>query len=292
MDKNITPELIEEHLRSIGIRAGDCIFVTADLFKTGLFMKSRKHLLESWVQIFKKVLTNEGTLIVASYSKAYPFFAINKDNPFNHSTKTTSGALSLALLNDPESIRSSHPTNSYTGWGKHAKDILASHDHTSKCYDVTEKIINFSGKNLMLGTIDGKNAPMVFHYCQQVLGYTLKDPFSNLSGVFYEQGGSIKRFIRKDVGGCSSAGNKLYSYFIEKDCIDFGRVGAAQSCLIDCKKSFEVSLDLISKNSKFAICDDGSCISCYGRFSNSGFLIIPFYIKKLFKFIFKITKTA
>ena len=174
-------------------------------------------------------------------------------------------------------------------WGKHARDILNSHDHRSQSYDVTKKIIELNGKNLMIGTIDGKNAPMVFHYCQQELGYTLKDPFSSLSGVYYEDGETIKRFIRKDVGGCSSAGNKLYSYFIEKDCINFGKVGSAQSCIIDCKKSFDISMNLMKNNPRFPICDDGSCISCYGRFSNAGLSILPFYFKKILKFVFKKT---
>jgi len=287
MDNNITPELIEAHLRSLGLKAGDCVFVTADLFKTGLLIKSRKDLLKCWIDIFKKILTTEGTIVAASYSKAYPFYAIDKKFPFNRDTKTTSGALSLALLDDLESVRSRHPTNSYVGWGKHARDILNSHDHRSQSYDITKKIIELNGKNLMIGTIDGKNAPMVFHYCQQELGYTLKDPFSSLSGAYYDDHGIIKRFIRKDVGGCSSAGNKLYSYFIEKDCINFGKVGSAQSCIIDCKKSFDITMNLMKNNPRFPICDDGSCISCYGRFSNSGFSIFLFYFKKISKFVFK-----
>ena len=45
-------------------------------------------------------------------------------------------------------------------------------------YTPFKRIIELGGKNLMLGTINDDNAPMVMHYCQEQLGITKKRPFS------------------------------------------------------------------------------------------------------------------
>ena len=43
---------------------------------------------------------------------------------------STSGALSNILIKSANSIRSSHPTNSYIGFGSRAEQILMQHDET------------------------------------------------------------------------------------------------------------------------------------------------------------------
>jgi aminoglycoside N3'-acetyltransferase len=265
-------------LKNLGIQENDTLFITADLMKVGYLGKTRSQTQKDWIFIFEKLLGEDGTFMTVSYTNSYPFFSLNKKKPFTKESGTNSGSLAKALLADKNSKRSSHPTNSYVAIGKNSDFLTRDHTEKGLCYDPTEKIIELRGKNLMLGTIDGFNAPMVFHYVQQVLGQTLKDPFSGLTGCYYkEDNKELKKFIRNDVGGCSSAGNKLYSYFIENDCITIGKVGNATSALIDAQKSFEVCYEIMKNNPKFSMCGDKTCISCYGKYSNVG--IYSYYMR-------------
>lgn len=288
--KKFNLEDILEDLKNLGIQENDTLFITADLMKVGYIGKTRSQTQKDWIFIFKKLLGENGTFMTVSYTNSYPFFSLKKKKPFTKESGTNSGSLAKALLANKNSERSSHPTNSYVAIGKNANLLTRDHTEESFCYDPTQKIIELRGKNLMLGTIDGLNAPMVFHYVQQVLGQTLKDPFSGLTGCYYEDDNKkLKKFIRKDVGGCSSAGNKLYSHFIENDCITIGKVGNAVSALIDAKKSFEICLDIMKNNPKFSMCDDRNCLSCYGRYSNVGIYslknkfihFLNFFLKKI-----------
>ena len=250
-------------LIDLGIKKKDTLFVTADLMKTNYLGSTKTQTLRDWVDIFKEVLSEEGTFMTVSYTKSYPLFAFDKKYPFSQKTKTSSGSFSKALLEDSSSFRSKHPTNSYVAIGHNAKYLLEDHDENGLCYDPPGKIIDLNGKNLMLGTIDNKNAPMVFHYVQQILGITKKNLLSGLTGCHYiKDDNELRKFIRKDVGGCSKAGNKLYSYFLDNECIKVGKVGNAVSALIDAKKSFEITYEILKNNPNFSICDSKDCNSC------------------------------
>ena len=288
MYKEISLEKIKLDLINLGVTKGDTLFITADLMKVGYSRKGRKNIYSDWVKVFNEVLGEEGTFMTVSFSKSYPLFSFDKQKPFDNKVSTDSGALSKALLDNENSIRSSHPTNSYVAVGKNAEFLTKDHNEKSFSYDPTKKMLDLGGKNLMLGTIDEKNAPMVFHYVQQLLGYTLKDPLSGLTGCFYKDTeGNLRRFIRKDLGGCSAAGHKLYSHFSENGCISLGKVGKAESALIDMRKSFKVCLKIMESNPQFSMCEDKSCISCYGKYANTGiysfYVMLNYFLKYLFK---------
>ena len=286
--EKITKDTILSDLKNLGLMQGDTVFITADLMRVGYLGKNRSSTRSDWVLFFKELLGDSGTFMTVSYSKSFPLFSFDKENPFDKETPTNSGSLARALLESNDSRRSSHPTNSYVAIGEKAEYLTEGHSEKSLCYDPTKKIIELKGKNLMLGTIDGINAPMVFHYVQQILGQTLDDPLSGLTGCYYKDAeDKVKKFIRRDVGGCSSAGNKLYSYLINQECISIGKVGNAVSALIDAERSFEICKEIMEENPRFSMCADKSCLSCYGRYSNTGIYSFKSKITNMLKLLFQ-----
>jgi aminoglycoside 3-N-acetyltransferase len=278
----ISKESIIKDIINLGIRHGDIIFVTADLLRVGFFEKTREETLRVWVEILLEVVGPQGTIIVASYTNTFVRFKKNRNMIFSRNTLPYSGSLSVAFFNDRRSVRSRHPTNSCIGIGLHAHEILDGHDHNSLSYSVIGKIIEMGGKNLMMGTLDKKNAPMVFHYAQECLGYTLHNPFNGLLQTYYiDDKGEMQLFTRHDCGGCSGGAYNLYGSLIVNDAIKFGCIGKAKSALIDGKKSFNIITDVIKKNRRITLCDDMNCISCYGNWSNNGLRIIWFYLRNL-----------
>ena len=291
----VSYEDVVSSLKNMGICNGDLVFITADLLQVGYFPGSKSKTYLKWLEILQDVVGSKGTIIVASYTDS-SFRLLSKKIIYNKSSTTTSGAFSKIILSSNKHFRSEHPTNSYAGIGPLAEEILSPQDHNGLSYDPIGRIIDLGGKNLMLGTIDSKNAPMALHYVQEIAGYTKAHPFSRLSKAYYYKGDSLHRFIRGDVGGCSSGAVFLYGFLLNSHKTKFGMVGNAPSIIVDAKESFDIINNVFKKNRKVTYCIDNSCISCYGRLTNGitsffycCFLNFIKLVKRLFKNERKIT---
>ncbi|MES2560299.1 MAG: AAC(3) family N-acetyltransferase [Bacteroidota bacterium] len=283
-----TKESILQDLRAIGINKGDLIFVTADLQKTLYFNTSKSQTLSDWLDIFKELLGEEGSLIVSSYTKTFFRFRKNKDIIFSRNAISNSGALANVLIKQESSVRSTHPTNSYIGFGKRAKEILDNHTPESFSYTTFGDIINGNGKFLMLGTVDENNAPQVVHYAQEVLGYTFHSPYKGLFQTYYhEPNGALSLYTRKDFGGCSRGGRHLYGYLLAENAINIQNVGAATSALMHGETAYNIIKSTLMKKKNLMQCDDVSCIDCYGSLFYNGVGVVPFYIKNFISILRK-----
>ncbi len=278
-----TADSILEQLAALGIRHGDVVFVTADLMQVGLFFKSRNDTMRTWVNLLLQAVGDQGTIITASYTPVFLRFKKDQRILFTQKTPTSSGALATALLRDPRSIRSNHPTNSCVAIGREAKEILEGHDQNSLSYSVLGKITARGGKHLMLGTVDRKNAPLGFHYAQELMGITKSEPTAGFFQSFYiDTTGKLQLFTKKDVGGCSGGGYKLFGHLLVENAMTFGKVGNSSAALIDAQKSTVIAKAALCADRSAFICDDRWCGSCRGRWSVSGFNTPFFYFKKLF----------
>lgn len=270
-----------QQLKLLGVQFGDTLFITADLMVANLHSKSRVETEKLWLESLMEAVGVDGTIIAAAYTKSFSRFSKNHSLVFTSKCRCTSGALPSAMLKHIDSHRSTHPTNSVVAIGKYSRQICEAHTELSKSYDSIKAILDLNGKHLMIGTLDGKNAPLGFHYAQQEVGETLTCPGVGLRQAFYinEKTNEKKLFTRWDIGGCSGAGYKTIGHHILKNAISFGKIGNALSALIDARKSVEVCKELLIKNRKSMICDDNTCLFCQGRWSVNGVMTIIFYAK-------------
>jgi aminoglycoside N3'-acetyltransferase len=285
MNSKITKDSIIQDLMSIGIKQGDLLFITADLLKVGLVNKKRSLLESQWIDILKTCVGPNGTIIVSSNTPTFFKFKKNSNIIFERFAKSTSGSLSNIFINQRDFIRSKHPSNSYVGFGPLAAEILSNHDEKSLSYDPIGEIIKLGGKNLMLGTVDNKNAPMVMHYCQQVLKLTTLNPLLGMfQSYYFDENNKLKIFTVNDAGGCSSGGKNLFGQLIINNSCVIGKIGNALSCLIDSKESYRIILKSLTDNPSLILCDNLNCLSCYGNFSKFPIraLKIYFHYFKLF----------
>jgi aminoglycoside 3-N-acetyltransferase len=286
--KQIDQARIISDLCALGVQKGSILFVTANLGAVGFFKNNLTETSRAWLDILRESVGQSGTVIVAGYTPTFLRFKKDSTIIFDRHTPPTSGPLSKAFCQDPSVIRSKHPTCSYLGFGPHAAKILSGHDDTSSSYSVVGKIIELGGTNLMLGTIDKKNAPMAFHYAQEELGHTKQHPLCGLFQSYYRVGeNKIKLFTRSDCGGCSSGAYHLYGALTVEGAINYGFVGNAQSGLIDGAKSFQIIKGAIARNRQLTMCDDLSCISCRGQWRSTGLNASSVYVKKLWKIVIK-----
>lgn len=272
---------IVNDLRNLGIKVGDVLFITADLEKVGLYLNNRSATKAAWLQILKAAVGESGTIVVAGYTQTFPIWRKDKRVVFDRHTASTSGALSTILSSAPEVQRSAHPTNSCFALGPKASDIVNLHNEHSKSYTLLEKVIENGGKNLMLGTLDKRNAPMAFHLAQQSLGLTTQDPASGIYQTYYRNSqGQLKLFTKKDVGGCSRGAYNLYGALVVNNAIKFGRVGNAESALIEGGTSLTIVRETLLSNPAISLCGNPGCLSCYGSWRKRGLAVLPFYAKK------------
>ncbi len=277
----ITKHTLIEDLKNLGIQEGNVLFITADLMNVGYFNKNRSTTLKDWIDIFSTVVGEEGSFIVASYTKTFFRFRKSKDVIFNRYSKTDNGALSTAMINLDYAVRSPHPTNSCIGIGKNVINYLKDHDIHTSTYDVINNIVKDGGKFLMLGTLDKKNAPQAMHLVQEHLGYTKFSPYKWLFQTYYlDDMGQMRLYTKTDYGGCSAGGYKLFGPLMVNNAIQISKVGNAKSAFMDGAKSYQVIKEQLMKNKRFILCDNSYCTQCYGNFFYNGFRTIPFFIKK------------
>ncbi|WP_396591190.1 AAC(3) family N-acetyltransferase [Allomuricauda sp. R78024] len=288
MELKVTKTALKNDLIKLGIKKGDLLFISIDVFKAGFFVNSKKETLSSWVEILCEIVGNEGGIILPAFTKTFFRFKKDKKIIFDRFAHTTSGALSSFLVKHEGAVRSKHPKNSCIGIGNSIAEIFKSHNHESMSYTVVGEIIKRGGKFVMIGTLDSKNAPQAIHYSQEQLGYTAKMPTKGLFQTYYRtEENKIELFTVNDIGGCSKGGHKLIGPLVVQDAIDFGYVGHARSAIMDGQKCYDVVKEELRKNRKIIQCGNKDCLDCYGNFHVDGLRSIPFYLSKM---ISKLTK--
>lgn len=276
----IKKETIVNNLIGLGLKKRDTLFIAADLLRVGYFSGGRDKTMNDWIDILLSIVGAEGTLVIPAYTQSFFRFFKNRNIVFSVDCTSTSGALSAAFQKYPGVARSKHPTNSCFAIGKNAEYILDGHDEHASSYLPYRKVVDCNGKNLMIGAFsDDRLSPMAMHCAQETLGLTKKHYLAGkLQSYFVTSSGDLGLFTRLDAGGCTAGGYKTYGHHILSDAISFGFVGNGMSALIDCKKSLEIFLDILTNNPDLVKCDNKRCASCYG----SPILWHPlFWLKKI-----------
>lgn len=276
-------ESILADLNNLGVSSGDIIFISADLLKVGYFNQTTEQTYQDWVEIFRSLIGNTGTLVIPAYSSTFSRFRKRSDMVFNIHAVPSAGALSLAIHRFGKAQRSLHPTNSCFAIGPMADFILRDHDHTASSYLPYHRVLELKGKNLMLGTLDKGNGPMAFHLVQEILGHTIGHPSNGLRQTFFEDPltAEVKLFTRRDVGGCTRGLYNLIGQHLIDRAIKIGYVGRGLSATVDIEKSTRLIERVLKNNPNLIRCDHADCVSCYGRFVYNRFGIIKFWPKKI-----------
>jgi aminoglycoside 3-N-acetyltransferase len=278
----ITKNQIIRDLVGLGLKENDTVFFTIDIAKVGFFQKNKKETLKEWKNIIETVVGQNGNYVLASYNNCFPWYSKNKNQIFHKKIKSSSGSLPNFFINCDDTIRSSHPSNSMIGKGDGLKDIFERHSALSTSYSIVKDLVyELDCKFVQIGTIDKKNAPQSMHVSQEILKHTSNIFTQGFNQIYYYEEEKLKLFRRKDVGGCSEGGYKLYSEFFVNNILKVHNVGNALSCCMNGKESIKLTLELLQCNPLLTSCDNYSCIHCYGNPSKS-LKFLPFFFLNKF----------
>lgn len=276
-------------IRDLGLERGDTVFVSSDLLRVGYFNKNQETTLCDWVEIFEELLGDEGTIVVPTYSPTFLRYFQKYDFVFTPDSDSVSGGLARAYIRHAQgAVRGRHPTNSCTSRGRHAELIASADGPEFPKYSPYAKVVELGGKNLMLGTVDERNCPFTYHHVQENLGQTRGHPFGGLLETTYiDASGQRKKYVMRELGGCTAGVHKSWGYHLAVNAVRFGRVGRSLSALVDAKKSAEVLQRVLVETPTLLKCDDYSCISCYGRFCYNRWGVLLYYPRQLPKLLSK-----
>lgn len=154
----LTEALLDGSLRQLGIESGDGLLVHSAIQMLGKPTDGIK----TYVDVFKKVIGDKGTLVVPTFTLDYPKVQVYDRN------KTPSkgmGNFSEYVRLSDGALRTSHPLQSVVALGQYAVD-LTERDTLSAFEDgsVFARMLELDFKLLLLGA--GIQAASMVHYCE------------------------------------------------------------------------------------------------------------------------------
>lgn len=244
-------EFLEKELRELGIKAGDHVLVHSALSKIGYIYGGAQTL----VNALLNVITDRGTLLMPSF----PTSGRNKDyleTLYAFDLKKTPSQMGKAteifrML--PGVKRSFHPTDPVCALGSEAEYFISSHFGEITPYTEQSpfrKLCNKNGKILMLGTtLNGAGTNL----------HTLEDAVDFKYSVYAEKIFEVKMIdangnisimetkVHNPVFSAKRNCDALKPIFEKENVLINGKIGEAESMLIDANGMFNVMLDYYKK---------------------------------------------
>jgi len=286
--ESITKKRLVKDLREIGVRSGCNLLVSSAISKVGWIEGGVNTVLESLFDAVGK----EGSIFGNAFTRLYKL-PLNKDDArkaFAVDTPAYSGSLINLMLKHPDSVRSSHPSCSVVGIGPNSHNILDNHNTTKPAYDAIHSLAKDEiGWMLKLGTAKVSPGSTTVHVAKDLLGFK-NNSIGKLGVSYLDEDGTTKLYVKNYAGGCSQGFWKFYEHYRDGDALLEGKVGNADSILMNLKKTLEIDLKVLKKDPTFFFCDDPLCYSCRVSWSFSPESRITFKLKYLLTKQFPTTK--
>lgn len=277
-------EKLKNDFLSLGLKAGDIVFMRADISQ---ILKSKDGLkAKDILEVLLDVVSKDGTVVSPAYTQSN-FIKRDKKNIFTNKSRTISGLFSMVMLADKNSIRSLHPTNSHVAIGKYAEYILKNHDENAGAFEPTRKIMELNGKMLLVGCVSTSLGFNTTHLAETDLQLQNRIILPTLVTSYYKKDGEIKLFKRKDPGMCVANYYQLFGLYIKNEVLKQGYIGGAYSIIIDAKEAYKIDFKALKENPKFNICDNKECLDCRARRWDNLKDLPIFFLKKILKKIRK-----
>lgn len=251
---------IARDLRALGPKAGDTVYVHTSMKQIGWLA----HGAETLIDAFTDVLTEEGTLCVPTHTLSF-----NESAPYDPTeTATALGAFPDALWRDARALRSGHASHSSAAIGSKAAWLTDNHDPTHALgYDSPlHRLYRAEGRILLIGVTF--RACTALHLAESLSGA----PYTKLhydaswgSRVFKRSpDGTISAYTQVEFPGCSSGFDRIMPHLPE-GCIHTGKIGAADSILVDAAPLIDTAIRLLKENPSFFLCTSEKCPCCPPR---------------------------
>lgn len=269
-----TRDSLRHDLERLGLARGDVALVRADVGEIGRVKGGTG---EALIGALRDAVGPEGTLIALAFTKTTFLWQLEGSIVFNEKTPSTTGALARLFLEQPDAVRSRHPTNSFVAIGARAAEMMAGHDETASSFEPMGKLVEHGGKQVLIGCTRSSPGFTTVHWAQHVLGLDRRSILRGWFGALYEKDGIVEIFKRQDIGGCSNGFHKLYAEYEKEGLLRQGLVGQAESMLVEARPAYALEHRVLSRKPRAVFCDDPLCAFCRGSWLYNKRGMLAFY---------------
>ena len=258
-DQAVSAEEISLNLERLGVSEGDTVLVRCDIGSIGK-MEGGSQLI--FLKLLLEKIGETGTLVVPAFTESV-WWNQELPAPFKRLTFSYAGTLANALIRHPDAIRSHHPTHSFIAVGADATFYMADHSPATACFFPLYKMMNKQAKMLLIGCVDSSPGFSTVHLAQFELGLSRKHLTRLLlKSSYIDSEGVVQIYRPIESPGCSLGFSKFYKDYVVAGLLKTAKIGKAYSLSMDMTEAFEIELDILEKNPKYALCENPSCLSC------------------------------
>lgn len=256
--KRINKQDLIKNFCDLGVKNGDVVLIRASLGAVGRITGGA----QTFIDALLEVVGEEGTVVSLAFTSSSFLRKPKKEDAFHPLKESYAGALPNEMIKRTDSLRSKHPMCSYVAIGKYAKVITEGHDHNAPAYEPIRKIVEYQGKNILVGCVESSPGFTTTHLAEQDLGMLKIPMFSSFVKTYYKNNDDYKIFQRTDSGLCSNSFYKFYAHYVKKGILNSGFVGDAYSILAPAKECYKIDTSILRFDKKFNICDSEDCFMC------------------------------
>jgi aminoglycoside 3-N-acetyltransferase len=254
-------------LRALGVREGQVILVRAAARTIGPIVGGMSPAI-ALREACLAAVGPSGGLIGLTFTGSFYAWERGKarSRAFHAGLPATTGAFAQSILDHPNSMRSTHPTNSFGAIGEAAHAIVRDHDRNSTSFAPISKLVANGGQMLLIGCAQSSPGFSTVHYVQEELGLAERTLFQNRLGAWESTDDrGLQWAASRDVAGCSRGFGKFYREYVEAGALRTGLVGAAYSVMIDAAIAAQIERARLAQTPQYALCDDAGCVACGSR---------------------------
>lgn len=250
-------------LRALGLSSGDMVLVRAALGALGPLADPARSRADLVIGALLEVVGSNGLILGLSFSRNDWSIRFPKLPPYQRFEPAITGGFVASMLAWEGAYRSMHPTNSFVAIGRGAEALLTDHDQTAPCFGPMASLVEQGGKMLLIGCEDSSPGFSTVHLAQHRLGLDTKTWMSLVFGRRYSApSGALAWYRKHDVPGCSMGFSNFYPIYRDKGLLYEGKIGAANSLLIDARSALEAELEQLKVDPTVALCDNNACLTC------------------------------
>lgn len=243
----ITKQFLIDEFRSLGMEAGDVLFVHSAYSTLGRAPGGVEGGPQTVIEALLEVLGPEGTLIMPTFN--YDFL---KGVPWDiRTTPSQMGILTELVRQDPRAKRMFHPIYSMAAIGKRA-DEVASH-RTNDCFGETtifKKFRDWDAKILIIGLPYSKSITFL-HHCEQMAGvdYRFLKEFKGIAIDFdgRPQEVTYTMFVR-DVERGVVLDFEPIGALLDRQVVKKKQIGLGEVRLMKCNDVFRVAVQALKEH--------------------------------------------
>jgi len=242
-------------LRELGVSPGDRLAVHSSMKAIGWVDGGTDEVLQALFD----VVGPEGTILMPTMSAPMDRFDVASE-------PSRTGALTEALRNRPDSIRSLHPTHSAAVWGKDAQTIADGHLTAGalSADSPFHRLAKRGGKVLLLGVDSRRNS--LIHVAEAIFGAPYVEPVFwpgyDRDTVMILPDGRETTIAPRENPGCSHNFNVVQDELQRRGRLVTGKVGNATAHLMLGNDVLQAAMDMLREDVGSLLCHGPDCPFC------------------------------